>query len=149
MITMANFQNDQQGRRFTDVINDPRIDFQTVIDFFNGQDKVRRMIESELHHDRPPLAGVIKEFEAITEIDGFLSGEDSHTTTRFRQAIGVLIRMHMEQQGWNKTGRKGSLGTRAKTAPGTTEPGAYHNTSGLSKWFTRCERYEMREHGER
>ena len=25
---------------------------------------------------------------------------------------------------------------------GTTEPGAYHNTGGLSKWFTRCERYE-------
>jgi hypothetical protein len=142
MITMDDFQSDQQGRRFTDVINDPRINFQLVVDFFNDQDRVRRMIDSELHHDRPPLAGVVKEFEAIQEIDSFFSGQDSHTTTRFRQAIGVLIRMHMEQQGWNKTGRKGSLGTRAKTPPRTTTPGAYHNTSGLSKWFTRCEKYE-------
>lgn len=144
MVTMDDFRNDSQGRRFTDVINDARIDFQLIIDFFNKDDLMRRMIESELHHDRPPLAGVVKEFEAIPDIDSFLSGEDSHTTTRFRQAIGVLIRIRMEAQGWQKTGRKGSLGTRAKTAPGTTEPGAYYNKSGLSKWFTRCERYERR-----
>lgn len=145
MITMDDFKADPQGRRFTDVINDQRIDFQIVIDFFNVPDKVRRMVESELHHDRPPLAGVVKEFEAISEVDAFLGGEDSHTTTRFRQAIGVLIRMHMGQQGWNTTGRKGSLGTRAKTPPRTTAPGAYHNTSGLSKWFTRCERYQKKD----
>ena len=142
MNTISDFLEDQQGRRFTDVINDARINFQIVTDFFNDSEHIRRMIESELHHDRPPLAGVIKEFEAIPEIDTFLSGEDAHTTTRFRQAVGVLVRIHMVQQGWKKTGRKGSLGTRAKTAPGTTEPGAYHNTGGLSKWFTRCERYE-------
>lgn len=144
MVSIDDFRNDSQGRRFTDVINDERIDFQLIIDFFNEEDCVRRMTDSELHHDRPPLAGVVKEFEAIPEIDSFLSGEDSHTTTRFRQAIGVLIRMHMEEQGWQKTGRKGSLGTRAKVPSGTTEPGAYHNKSGLSKWFTRCERYERR-----
>ena len=142
MITIDDFKNDNQGRRFTDVINDNRVDFQLVIDFFNDPAHVQRMIDSELHHDRPPLAGVVKEFEAVPEIDLFFSGEDSHTTTRFRQAVGVLIRIHMEQQGWRTTGRKGSLGTRVKVAPGTTEPGAYRNKSGLSKWFTRCERYE-------
>jgi len=144
MITIDDFMNDNQGRRFTDVINDPKINFKTVIDFFNGPDRIRRMIDSELHHDRPPLAGVIKEFEAIPEIDAFLGGEDGHKTTRFRQAVGVLIKLHMEAQGWETTGRKGSLGTRAKTEPGTTTPGAYRNISGLSKWFTRCERYQQR-----
>ena len=145
MITLNDFSGDNQGRRFTDVINDTRINFQVIVDFFNDSDHIRRMLESEIHHDRPPLAGVIKELETVPEIDAFLSGEDAHTTTRFRQATGVLIRMHMEQQGWQKTGRKGSLGTRTKVASGTKEPGAYHNTSGLSKWFTRCERYEKTE----
>ncbi len=93
---------------------------------------------------RPPLAGVIREFEEVPEIHAFLSGDDAHNTTRFRQAVGVLVKMHMEQEGWSTTGRKGSLGTRAKTAPGSTKPGAYQNKSGLSKWFTRCERYQRR-----
>jgi len=144
MIASEDFMNDNQGRRFTDVINDTRINFQIVIDFFNNPDRIRRMIDSELHHDRPPLSGIIKEFERVPDIDTFLAGQDAHTTQRFRQAVGVLVRIHMEEQGFQKTGRKGSLGTRGRTAPGTTNPGAYQNTSGLSKWFTRSERYQRR-----
>lgn len=143
MISLDDFQDDNQGRRFTDVLGDARINFQVAIDFFNEPDRTRRMVESEQHHDRPPLAGVIKEFERDSEIDSFLGGYDAHTTARFRQAVGVLVRMHMEEQGFQTTGRKGSLGTRARTTPGTTEPGAYQNRSGLSRWFTRCERYQQ------
>jgi hypothetical protein len=54
----------------------------------------------------------------------------------------VIVRILMEKRGWEKTGRKGSLGQRASVRPRTTTPGAYHNTSGLSWWFTRSERYE-------
>ena len=140
-ITFAEFQADKQGRGYADVLADPRISFQIVIDFFNRPDVLRRMEESEKHHDRPPLAGVIREFESIPEIDQFLGTHDGHTTTRFRQAVGVLVRMHMEALGWQKTGRKGSLGTRSKVAVGTRTPGAYQNAHGLARWFTRCERY--------
>ena len=144
MITLEDFQEDRQGRRFSDVLNDDRINFQHVINFFNNSDIVRRMEESELHHDRPAFAGVVKEFESLERISAFLGGYDSHTTQRFRQAIGALIRVHMESQGWSTTGRKGSLGTRAKVKPGTSTPDAYYNVSGLSRWFTKSERYEKR-----
>lgn len=144
MIKLTDFAKDRQGRRFADVIKDPRIKFQLVIDFFNVPNHLRRIIESELHHDRPPLSGVIKDFESVPEIDAFFRGQDAHTTTRFRQAVGVLVRMHMEQHGWQKTGKKGSLGTRRKTSPSNRAPGEYRNSSGLSKWFTRCERYKRR-----
>lgn len=142
IITLEDFQNDRQGQRFSDVVRDDRINFHIVIDFFNHPSRIRAMEEAELYHDRPAFAGVVQEFENIPEIDRFLSGEDSHGTKRFRQSIGVLIRMHMESRGWQRTGRKGSLGTRARVTPGTTTPGAYRNTSGISQWFTKSERYE-------
>jgi len=141
MISIADFENDVQGRRFKDVLNDDRIQFQVVIDFFNDERRLLRMVESELHHDRPALAGVIKEFELVPEVNDFLSGWDAHLTTRFRQAVGVLVRLHMEESGWKKRGIKGSLGVRIKTKPGTTIPGSYYNKSGLSLWFTKSERY--------
>jgi hypothetical protein len=56
-----------------------------------------------------------------------------------RQAIGVLVRILMEQQGWKKTGKKGSLGVRAESS--TSAPA--HNTGGLAFWFLRAERYVL------
>jgi hypothetical protein len=53
-----------------------------------------------------------------------------------------VVRMIMERLGWKKTGKKGSLGVRAKVTHGTATPGAYHNTGGLAFWFLRAERYE-------
>lgn len=135
------FGADRQGRTFADVQNDTRIPFPDVLRFFDDPDRQRRMVESELHHDRPALAGVIKEFEQQPDIKRFFETEDAHTTIRFRQAIGVVVRIVMGEHGWKTTGRKGSLGTRREVAPGTTDGGAYQNAGGLSKWFTRAERY--------
>ena len=142
MISLKEFQSDRQGSKFSDVINDKRIDFCIVIDFFNNLEIIRRMEESELHHERTPFAGVVKTFEKMPMVDEFLKGYDAHTTQRFRQATGVLIRMHMESRGWRTTGKKGSLGTRAKVKPGTKTPGSHYNVSGLSRWFTKAERYK-------
>jgi hypothetical protein len=63
-------------------------------------------------------------------------------TTRFRQAIGVVVRIIIENKGWKKTGRKGSLSVRKKPEVATPKTGAATNTGGLSVWFTRAERYE-------
>jgi hypothetical protein len=141
MITLKDFSSESQGKTFADVIKDSRINFQEVIDFFNDTKRLIRMEDSENHHDRPALAGVIKEFEESPNIKTFLSKNDAHTTFRFRQAVGALVRMHMESRGWEKTGTKGSLGTRGKVKPNSTKPGSYINKHGLSKWFTRTERY--------
>jgi hypothetical protein len=124
------------------VLNDPELPFDDVLKFFNDEARQRRMEESEIHHDRPPLAGVVRELEAQPSVDEFLSSKHPRRTKRLRQAVGVVVRMVMERLGWKKTGKKGSLGVRAKIAHGTAMPGAYHNTGGLALWFLRAERYE-------
>ena len=141
VITSQDFTAHSTGRRFGDVLSDPRVNFQDVLDFFNDPAIRQRMKNSELHHDRPAFAGVVKSLEQVPSVDQFLSGHDAHTTQRFRQAVGVVILMAMTDESWKKTGKKGSLGRRAKVIPGTTTPGAYINASGLSRWFTQTERY--------
>ena len=140
-ITRDEFLADRQGKTFADVVNDSKQPSNTVLEFFSDADRQRRMEESELHHDRAPLAGVVRELEAQPTIDKFLAGAHVRRNTRFRQAVGVLVRMLMERRGWKKTGRKGSLGVRAAGAPRT----AAHNTGGLAFWFCRAERYESNE----
>ena len=140
-ISQEVFLDDRQGRTFTDVMNDPQCPFDEMLEFFDDEDRQRRMEESELHHDRAPLAGVVREFEAQPAINRFLSEVHSERTKRFRQAVGVVVRIIMEQHGWQKTGRKGSLGVRAAAALQTPA----HNTGGLAFWFIRAERYERSE----
>jgi hypothetical protein len=142
-ITRQDFLQDRQGRTFADVLNDAEQPFDVVLDFFNNEDRQRRMQESEIHHDRAPLAGVVRELESQPQIDEFLSSKHPRRTKRLRQAIGVVVRIVMEGLGWKKTGKKGSLGVRARVAPRTPTPGAYHNTGGLAFWFLRAERYEL------
>jgi hypothetical protein len=138
IVTRKRFLADAQGRTFTDVANDPRQPFDAVLAFFNNEDRQRRMEDSEIHHDRAPLAGVVRELEAQPQVDRFLSGIYRERTQRLRQAIGVLVRIIMEERGWQKTGRKGSLGVRAPAEP--RQP--VHNEGGLAFWFIRAERYQ-------
>jgi hypothetical protein len=140
-ITRKEFLDDRLGKAFSDVVNDPEQPFNEVLDFFSDEDRQRRMEESEIHHDRAPLAGVVRELESQPAIERFLSGVHAARTKRLRQAIGMLVRLIMERRGWQKTGRKGSLGVRAVAASST----ATHNTGGLAFWFIRAERYEHKE----
>lgn len=144
-ITRKEFLDDRQGRTFADVANDPEQPFAEVLEFFSDEDRQRRMEESETHHDRPPLAGVVRELESQPAVDRVLASGDHRRTKRLRQAVGVVIRMIMERRGWRKTGRKGSLGVRSGVGPGTASPGPFHNSGGLAFWFLRGERYELEQ----
>jgi len=141
-ITRNEFSEDRQGRTFADVLHDPEQPFDDVLTFFDDAERQRRMEDAEIHHDRAALSGVVRELEAHPAIDQFLGSMDPRRTKRLRQAVGVLVRIIMEQRGWRKTGKKGSLGVRANVVRGTRTPGAYHNTGGLAFWFMRAERYE-------
>jgi hypothetical protein len=140
-ITQQQFLEDRQGRTFADVVEDSEQPFNQVLTFFSDENRQRRMEESEIHHNRPPLAGVVRELESIREIDRFLASQHPRRTKRLRQAVGVVVRIIMERRGWQKTGKKGSLGVRA-ARPRAAAAGAYHNTGGLAFWFVRAERYE-------
>ncbi len=137
-VSRDDFLADRQGKTFADVVNDPELPFDQVFEFFDDLDRQRRMEESELHHDRALLAGVVRELESNPVIDRFLSDVHARRSARLRQAIGVLVRMIMEKRGWQKTGKKGSLGVRAAGTAGTPA----HNTGGLAFWFVRAERYK-------
>lgn len=140
-ITRDMFLEDNQGRRFSDVANDPDHPFDAILEFFNDPNRQQRMEDSEIHHDRPPLSGVVRELESHPSIDRFLADTNTKRSKRLRQAVGVVIRMIMQARGWRKTGRKGSLGVRTTTngwAPN-------HNSGGLSFWFIRAERYDRAE----
>jgi hypothetical protein len=141
-ITRKEFLEDRQGRTFADVLNDADQPFDQMLEFFNDKDRQRRMEDSEIHHDRPALAGVVRELESLPAVDKFLGTQHPRRTKRLRQVVGVVVRMIMEGRGWRKTGRKGSLGVRATITGRTSRPGTYHNTGGLAFWFLRAERYE-------
>jgi hypothetical protein len=141
-ITKDEFLADRQGRTFTDVAASSERPFIAVLEFFNDGDRQRRMEESEIHHDRAPLAGVVRELESVPAINRFLSRIHPRRSQRFRQAVGVLIRIIMERRGWEKTGKKGSLGVRNKAAAGRPS----HNTGGIAFWFLRAERYKNKRH---
>jgi len=140
-ITREDFLKDKQGRTFADVLNDPEQPFDEVLAFFGDESRQQRMEDAEIHHDRAPLAGVVREVESQPAIHDYLSQVHVRETQRLRQAIGVLVRMIMERRGWKKTGRKGSLGVRAESSPELP----VHNTGGLSLWFVRAERYRLEE----
>lgn len=141
-ITRNDFVYDRQGRTFADVWENPQQPFDELLEFFEAEDRQRRMEEAEIHHDRPALAGVVRELESQPAIDEFLSTAEPRDAKRFRQAVGVLVRMIMEARGWQKTGRKGSMGVRSKTDPQSNSAGTAHNTGGLAFWFLRAERYQ-------
>jgi len=121
--------------------NDPDQPFDAVLEFFNDPNRQRRMEESEIHHDRPPLSGVVRELESHPAIDRFLADTQTQRGKRLRQAVGVVVRMIMQARGWRKTGRKGSLGVRGGKFPSESN----HNTGGLAFWFIRAERYVRSE----
>ncbi len=142
VLTRGVFLEDRQGKTFADVVNDPDQPFDAVLEFFSSADRQRRMEEAEIHHDRSPLAGVVRELEATPIIDQFLSEIHTRRSNRLRQAIGVVVRIVMQRRGWRKTGRKGSLGVRAAK---TEKRSPHHNTGGLAFWFIRGERYELED----
>jgi hypothetical protein len=123
------FLRDTHAMRYKDVLktNVALRALNDLVTFFDSGDIVRRMIESELHHDRPPLAGVVKDLESLItkQINAALEVGDlaeGPTAMRRNQMIGVIVRLVMESKGWASTGKKGSL-------------------AGLSTMFTRGERY--------
>ena len=140
-ITRDDFLADRQGRTFADVVTSSERPFAAALEFFNREDRQRRMEESEIHHDRAPLAGVVRELESLPAVNRFLGRIHPRRSQRFRQAIGVLIRMIMVGRGWQKTGKKGSLGVRNASAAGRPR----HNSGGLAFWFLRAERYKNKQ----
>jgi hypothetical protein len=56
---------------------------------------------------KPALAGVVRFLESEPAIEAVLLEGDG--SRRFRQAVGVAVRLKMQELGWSTSGRKGSV----------------------------------------
>jgi hypothetical protein len=109
-LTFDEFCKEAQGRTFADVIARAPAALREVLAILSDSDCQRRMEESEPHHMRPALAGVVVAIEARSEVAKIMKSADKNFAKRFRQATGAAARIVMEGRGWKKTGRKGAVG---------------------------------------
>ena len=107
-MNIHDFLNDPQGKRYPDVVRDISIDFDGILEFFNDPERQQRMEIAQKHLRVPPLGGVVIELEQHPAAD-YLRKNPKHVTRRLRQAIGVIVKIIMEQKGWTKAGKKGYL----------------------------------------
>ena len=109
-LSFDEFCEDPQGRTYTDVTGASGRAFRNVLSILSRQENIQRMCDSEVIHNRPALAGVAVLLEAEADIRRALAGANVSQANRFRQAVGVAVRIIMEQNGWTKKGLKGSVG---------------------------------------
>jgi hypothetical protein len=107
-ITRHDPLQDRQGR-ISAILTDSEQPLDTVLDFSICEGREQRMQESEIHHDRPPLAEVVREAESQSSVDAPLASNHPQSTKRLRQAMGVVARLGMEHHGWKETGKSSSL----------------------------------------
>lgn len=136
VVTRSEFLEDRQGETFA---AEWAPLFDDVLAFFSCGDRQRRMEEAEIHHDRAPLAGVVRDLESLPALSDYFVSPQPQQAKRLKQLIGLTVRLVMEQRGWTRTGRKGSLGFLAEGAEGVPP----HNSAGLALWFFRGERFEL------
>jgi hypothetical protein len=108
---------DRQSSAFADVLNDSGRPSDAVIDLSICEGRQRRVQESEIYHDRTPLAEVVQEPESRSPVDDSLSSYHPQSTKRLRQALGVVARMSMEHHGWKETGKGSSLWVFERRCP--------------------------------
>jgi hypothetical protein len=137
-ITIDDFLNDSQGRRFADVANDAHVHWNKWVDWLNDEDRQNRLEMAEAHFDMPALAGILKELEAEPFVRDYFDRRTPQTTLRVKQALGVLVKLHMEARSWSTTGTKGPLGRRDPAYKGR---GDHNGTRSFSRYIQSAERY--------
>jgi hypothetical protein len=126
-ITAQHFLEDPHAARYRDVVENHPDAFAKVVAILNDPYQQEQLLAAE-RFGRPALAGVVGAIEADEIVTGSLA---SPASLRFRQAVGVAVRLTMEALGWSTTGKKGPIrgATYFRRAeryapPGPASPGA-------------------------
>jgi hypothetical protein len=117
-LTLQDFTADRHAATYVPELDAHPEATRQLLDLLNDPENEQRLIHAE-EQQRPALAGVVRLLEgdpAVAEV--LATGAAGY---RFRQAVGVAIKLKMEELGWTTTGRKGAV------------PHARH--------FTKAERY--------
>ena len=111
MVTSDAFDADRQGRQFGDVYHNKKLLAEAVYDVVNDPNARLRMEIVTVHLGLPALAGITRELEQQPEVRKFFDRTNRGDTLRFRQFVGVAVRLAMEEVTFVTTGRKGYLAT--------------------------------------
>lgn len=101
-MTYEEFIADKTGVHYIELAKDQA--FLKFLDFINLPERRRRMAESVIDHDRPPLAGIIKDLELQSWFRDYMENHTPKEQLRFKQGIGVVVRMVMESYGFRSEG---------------------------------------------
>jgi len=126
MITKTSFKNARHAVIFLPLLGNPKVPTQAVLDLLNQRDMTQGMCFVSREMEYPAVGAIVMALEKIPEIKEYFMKTPSADTVKFRQFIGMAVRLKMEENGYRKTGKKGSIGS-------------------FSKWLTRAEIYEVDE----
>jgi hypothetical protein len=105
-LSVADFAGDPHAARYRGALESNPTASRRLFELLNDPRNEQRLVDAELH-DLPALAGVVRYLEADPDVGGLLStGKASY---RFRQAVGVAVKLKMAKLGWRTTGSKGTV----------------------------------------
>ena len=80
--------------------------FARIFALLNDPANEQRLIDAEMH-GLPAMCGVVRFIETDPVIEPILAG--GRAGHRFRQTVGVALKLKMAKLGWRTTGRKGTV----------------------------------------
>lgn len=104
-MTREDFLRDPHAARYRDVVEKHRDAFTRVLTILSDPYQ-QEQLEAAQKFQHPALAGVVRAIEADEIVAACLA---SPASRRFRQAVGVAVRLTMEAKGWSTTGKKGPI----------------------------------------
>ena len=105
-IHQDDFLDDPHASKYRDELDRRPEAFIRLFMVLNDPANEQRLIDAEMHQ-LPALCGVVRFIEADPAIKAVLAeGRAGH---RFRQTVGVALKLKMAKLGWRTTGRKGSV----------------------------------------
>lgn len=105
-VIAQDFSQDPHAAKYRGELDAHPDAFERLFALLNDPANEQRLIDAEMH-DLPALAGVVRFIEADPTIERILAGGPSGF--RFRQTVGVTIKLKMARLGWRTTGRKGTV----------------------------------------
>ena len=101
-LSAEDFTRDPHAVKYGDQLREHRNAFERLFSLLNDPANEQRLIDAE-SYDKPALAGVVRFIEADPKIATVVE------SNRFRQTVGVAVKLKMEKLGWEKTGKKGTV----------------------------------------
>jgi len=102
----ADFSADPHAARYRGELEAHPDAFLRLFTLLNSPANEQRLVDAEMHN-LPALAGVVRFIETDPSIAPVLAA--GAPGFRFRQTVGVAVKLKMAKLGWRTTGRKGTV----------------------------------------